>query len=166
MRSVILIGTGHKHQWPGVPTADEFRAFIEHVCAEFHVRAIAEEMSAEALAQKHISQSACEKIAKALGISHRYCDPNNKRRTALGIKGEQEIRYAGFQNDWDKEELEREIRASHSIREHYWMEQLLDLDCWPTLFVCGANHVEPFQELLVANGLSVHVVARDWAPGR
>lgn len=85
MRTVILIGTSHKYQLPGGPTADEFRAFIERVCAEFHVRAIAEEASLEALAQKHASQSACEKIANDLGISHRYCDPNNEQRTALGI---------------------------------------------------------------------------------
>lgn len=166
MRSVILIGTSHRYQCPGVPAADEFRDFIERVCAEFHVRAIAEEASLEALAQQHVSQSACEQIANALGIAHRYCDPNSEQRAALGITTDQDIKLAGFFNDLDEEKIEHEIGAAHAIRERYWMEQLFSLDCWPTLFVCGANHIKQFRKLLKENGLSVVIAARDWAPRR
>jgi hypothetical protein len=162
MKSVTLIGTNHKYQLTGNAIEHEFCNRIEQICEEFKVRAIAEEMNVEALAQKHASQSLCERIANAKGIGHRYCDPNNEQRRALHIRQEQDIRLEAFYKDWDNERLEREIRAAHEIREGHWLDQLLDLNCWPALFVCGANHVKSFRKALEAKGLHADVAAWDW----
>jgi hypothetical protein len=165
MKSVVLIGTSHKYQLPGNPAEQEFRNLLEQTCKAHEVRAIAEEMSVEALAQKGASQSLCEQIANAKSIAHRYCDPNNEQRQALGIGQEYDIsniKYKAFFNDWDSDRLEQEIRATHAIRERHWLNQLLDLNCWPVLFVCGANHIKSFCNELEANGLHADVVARDW----
>jgi hypothetical protein len=162
MKSVVLIGTSHKYQLPGNPTEQEFRECLAQICEAFEVQAVAEEMSVEALAQKRASQSLCEQIANAKGIGHRYCDPNNEQRQTLHIRQEQDIRFEAFLNDWDNDRLEQEIRAAHAIREHHWLDKLLDLNCWPVLFVCGANHLKSFCGVLDANGLRAHVVTWDW----
>jgi len=162
MKSVVLIGTSHKYQRPANPAEQEFRNLLEQTCKAYEVRAIAEEMSDGALTQRGASQSLCEQIANAKGIAHRYCDPNNEQRQALGIRQENDIRYEAFRNDWDSDRLEQEIRATYAIRERYWLNQLLDLNCWPVLFVCGANHIKSFCNKLEANGLHADVVARDW----
>lgn len=162
LRTVTLIGTSHTYQLPGNPAAGEFGDFVEEICDKFAVRAVAEEMSLEALTQKDASLSLCEQVANTRGIAHRYCDPNNEQRQALHTRQEGDIRFEAFYDEWDQDRLEREIRATHSRREQYWLNQLLDLDCWPVLFVCGAAHIEHFSGALRAYGLDVYVGAQDW----
>jgi hypothetical protein len=50
--------------WPGNPAAGELRDFVEQISDVSEVRALAEEMSLEGLAQKYASQSLCRQIAK------------------------------------------------------------------------------------------------------
>jgi hypothetical protein len=47
MRSVVLMGTSHKHQLAGNTSEVAFRDFVEQICDVFKVRAIAEETSTE-----------------------------------------------------------------------------------------------------------------------
>lgn len=166
MRTVALIGTSYKYQLPQTPASDEFRAFVGQVCAASKIRAIAEEMNFEALSQQHASHSVCEEIANAAGLTHRYCDLSNEQRKELHIRQENDIRIEGFFNNRDQERIERDVRASHEIRERHWLRQLLELDYWPVLFICGANHIEHFHRALELSGLHGVVVARDWAPSR
>jgi hypothetical protein len=165
MRTVALIGTSHTYQRPGHATESEFRGLINQACASLKVRAIAEEASLEALAQKHASHSICEEIAKAAGLSHRYCDPNNEQRNALNIKGKQDIEWLGFWGNWSPEKIQQEVAASHAIRERYWRTQLLQPDCWPVVFVCGADHIDSFCSMLKNEGFHVDVIVRDWPTG-
>ena len=147
MRSVVLIGTSHKYQLPEHPAADAFRAFINQLYTTKTFRAIAEEMTLEELANRHVAQSMCAAIANELDICHRYCDPDNQQRSALGVRHKNVIKADGWLYEWSQKKIEQEIRTSHSIREQYWLEKLLDLDRWPVLFVCGACHVESFPAL-------------------
>ena len=162
-KSVVLIGTSQKYQILSNAAAPEFQALIEEVCVRFHIRAIAEEFSSEGLAQKDAAWTVCKEVADALHLRHRYCDPNNEQRAALGVRGENDIRARGFLANWDPETIEQEVRKSHAIRERYWLERLLEVNCWPALFVCGTNHVVPFQTLLRINGISSHIRVHDWA---
>jgi hypothetical protein len=164
MRMVALIGTSHRYQFPHDPAAGEFGAFVERALAASKFAAIAEECSFEALSQNGTSVSVCKRISDRESLAHRDCDPNNQQRSALRIESEQEIRLHAFFEGWHQERTELVNRASHEIRERYWLKELLDLDLWPTLFVCGANHVELFCQALVAGGLHVSVLAQDWAP--
>ena len=163
-RSVLLIGTSHRYQLAENPADSEFGYFVKRAAGAFEVRAIAEESSHEVLAQYHAVQSVCEQIAHAMGIAHRYCDPDSRQRQALDIRHERDIRLDAFFNGWETDErrLEREIRASYAARERYWLNQLTDLDCWPVLFVCGANHVEHFGCNIQSSNLHAEVVAFDW----
>ena len=103
------------------------RRAAQRAAGAFEVRAIAEESSHEVLAQNHAVQSVCEQIAHAMGIAHRYCDPDSRQRQALDIRHERDIRLDAFFNGWETDErrLEREIRASYAARERYWLNQLI-----------------------------------------
>lgn len=164
LRRVVLIGSSHKYQVPERPGAQHFRALVEATVSRWRVRATAEEMSLEALGQNNTDRSVCEKIAGELGLPHRYCDLNNAERAAKGVRDELDIRAEGFLQSWTQERIEKEVRASHSIRERHWLQKLLDLDRWPVLFICGAYHVAPFRALLASNGFSAEVAEQDWSP--
>ena len=165
VRRVVIVGTSHNYQIP--PTgraATEFRAFLGEICDTYLVRAIAEEMSQGALANWDVTSSLCHELANAIGVSHRYCDLDEAQRRAAGVRHEHDIKFVGFFSRWSPEKIEQECRVSHSIRERHWMTELLDLNSWPVLFICGAEHVLAFQRLLQENELSAKVAAHDWAP--
>lgn len=164
-RTVFLIGTSHTYQRSGHTKEGEFRKLIAQLSAAFRVRAIAEEMSLEALEGKQASRSLCDEFAEAAGLSHRYYDPNNEQRKALNIRGKQSIELDGFYRDWSVQQIEQTIAADHAIRERYWLGQLFQLDSWPALFVCGADHIHTFSAMLKNEGVNVDVVMRDWPIG-
>lgn len=169
LRTVLLIGTNHEYQYQRPLAAssgpEQFRAMVAATCQREGVRAITEEWSVDANERKGVQQSVCKEIADALGIAHRYCDPSAKERKALGILiDEADIQLGGFFSGRDPQEVEAEVRDSHARRRRYWLERLFELDVWPLLFVCGANHTEPFRELLQANGIAVRVLFAKWEP--
>ncbi len=134
-RCVVIVGTGHSFQIPPAgPVANELRTFLSEICSTHRVRAIAEEMSQEALANWGVTSSLCHEFAIATGVPHRYCDLDEAQRCAAGVRHVNRIKADGFFYDWSPEKIEQESRASHSIREHHWMTELLNLNNWPVLF--------------------------------
>jgi hypothetical protein len=69
---VIVVGTRHTIQIADL----ELKRFLENLCREFNVRAVTEEMSDEALAEKDCTASIPMQVASAMQIPHRLCDPN------------------------------------------------------------------------------------------
>lgn len=164
MKLIVLVGTSHTFQYPGTAASVELHQFLERLCAEHHIAAICEELNEDALAEKRETSSVCRNISISRNIAHRYCDPNLDQRKALGILQENPIRIDGWLKGWSQKKIEQEVRASHSIRERYWSDQLAILDKWPVLFVCGAEHTKPFRSLLEQRGLSIRIAACDWEP--
>lgn len=168
MRTVLLIGTSHEYQRPVPEHASQgpepFRALVATTCQQQGVKAVAEEMSLDALERHGARESVCKQVAGTLGIPHRYCDPSIEEQQALGVAEEGDIRMSGYFANRSREEIDAAVRTSDAIRERYWLEHLLNLDSWPVLFVCGANHTEPFRELLQAHGIEVRVLFAKWEP--
>lgn len=165
VQHVVIVGTSYSYQIPTTgPAANEFRAFLIKICNTHLVRAIAEELHEDTLADWHITSSLCHELANVTGLSHRYCDLNGAQRKAAGVRGVNDTKFEGIINNWSPEKTQQEIRVSQAIRERHWMKELLDFNNWPVLFICGADHVEPFQQLLQESGLSAEVAASDWAP--
>jgi hypothetical protein len=131
-------------------------------CEANAVKALVEEMSLEGL--RGAARSVCEEVASALHIPHSYCDPSSEERAALGIIEAVDIWWRGFEDGRDEAATEAEVRASYGKREREWLRRLLALDEWPVLFVCGANHVETFRDLLEADGVAVQVLFEKWVP--
>lgn len=161
-RHVVLIGTHHPYQIPGNAGSDAFGAFLALACSAFDVRAIAEEMSTEALLESSVTRSVAEEISESRALQHRYCDPNSVQREELGIVGENTVRIRGFFSNWDEAAVQTELRRIYAIREGVWADQLIEVDAWPTLFVCGCDHVSHFRDLLRTRGIKVSVLARNW----
>lgn len=158
---VIVVGTSHTIQ-----IADpELKPFLERLCREFNVRAVAEEMNEEALAEKDCAASIPMNVASALQLPHRFCDPNRAERTKLEIRQENEIRVLAWlaNSVLSESEIAARVTESYAKRERYWLEQLGSLNVWPVLFICGADHVTSFCNLLKQQSIAAHVAAEDWA---
>jgi hypothetical protein len=155
----VLVGTSHTLQ----RTSIDLGSFLENLCREHKVREVAEEMSEEALSQHEGAVSIPMQVARALAISHRLCDPNNEERAKLGIHQEGDIRVQAFPSSLSEPEVAARLADSNAKREKYWLDQLRSLDLWPVLFVCGADHVATFCQLLNHEGIATHVAAEDWA---
>lgn len=162
--SIIVVGTSHPIQ-----TADlELKPFLEGVCREFNVRAVAEEMSEEALSEKRCSASIPMQVASALEVPHRFCDPNRAERGLLGILQENEIRLQAWSSNssLSNSDVAACVMESDAKREAYWLDQLRSLNIWPVLFICGADHVTSFCGLLAQHSIAAHVAANDWEPNK
>jgi hypothetical protein len=148
-RSVYLIGINHKYQLGPdglIPVEGpreafvQFEQFVRQSISDYHVRGIAEEMSLAALKKHFISGDSVPcRIARAVDLPHRYCDPDPEMQKQLSIH-------------------------SNEQREKYWIRELMSLNVFPVLFVLGANHIDSFQLLLREHGLTPFIVARDWQP--
>ena len=78
------------------------------------------------------------------------------------ISREEEIDDEALLRDWGSDEIAQRKAESHEKRERYWLEQLRRFDKWPVLFVCGAEHVTSFRNLLEQENITVFVAATDW----
>jgi hypothetical protein len=149
MRAVNLVGVNHVYQlgphsaspmFADAPSApfEEFDAFLRSALVSHGIRGIAEEMSRAAL-KKHFrsGESVPCRLATAVDLPHRYCDPDPETQKALNI-------------------------TSDSEREKYWIKELITLDTFPVLFVLGASHVDSFERLLTDSGFQPFIMARDW----
>lgn len=167
MRTVVIVGTSHSIQAPTKGTnavvTEEFKRFLRDLCAAFGIRAVAEEISAEALGQRSLVESIPMQVASSLNLDHRCCDPESAERIRLGILQENDIRAQGFLQNWSEIRIAQHVAASHTKREGIWLKHLQDLNRWPVLFVCGANHVQGFHSLLREQRLSAVVATEDWA---
>ena len=115
-RTVFLVGTSHAYQWPLAGCSDQgheqFRTMVAAACQREDVKAIAEEMSVEALELHGVHQSVCKQLADILHIAHHYGDPETHERNALGIIEDDSIRMAGHFANRDPQQFEAEVRAS------------------------------------------------------
>ena len=166
MAKIVLIGTSHKYQTGGdkAEAIEQFRHLLISLCSEHGATAIAEEMNQAALAEGDASESIACVVAAKLKLEHQLSDPLPEVREQLGIRAENDIQLQGFCSNWTTEQIKAEVRKSYEIREKYWLNQLRILNSWPLLFVCGANHIEPFSALLRSNGFEVIVPFADWEP--
>jgi hypothetical protein len=168
VRPVWIIGTRHDYQRLRLgitdPGPEEFRAVLTAICSRKDVRAIGEEMTLEGLKTTGAYDSVSKQVADALGILHRYCDPSSEERRAIGIIDGDPIVESRLWAPCDEQNFKAEVRDSYNKRRGHWLEHLLQLNVWPLLFVCGANHAEPFRKRLQADGIDAHVLFANWAP--
>lgn len=165
MIRAYIIGTSHPYQIADCDFASTdaraYRNSLQEACSWHKIRAIAEEMSWEALKD---GTSLAEDLCQQLGLLYRACDPDSEERGRLGIRNEGLVRIRALQEDWDDATLNDAIRAEYRKREEYWLRQLQALDVWPVLFICGASHVASFLQLLSESNVETKVLKQDWEP--
>lgn len=174
LTQVFLVGTSHAYQFgKGVTFGDttctpeiaaQFRQYVIEVHDHYEIRAIAEEMSVEALAEMECTVSLLKFLADDVSVPHRYCDPIRRERANLGIRDENFIRAIGHISSKSPDEIEVEVLSERRKREPIWLAQLQSLNTWPVLFICGAWHIPSFTALLQQAGLPSVTLASDWGP--
>lgn len=133
-RTVVLVGVNHGFQYGAsvIPQrhVDDFLDRLRALFAEHHFKALAEEMSEDALLKWKVNETTCRHLAN--GVEYAMCDP-----------GAGECRDPAY-------------------RESVWLAHLQSLDRWPTLFVCGIDHLSTFSDRLRAAGITALVDEKRW----
>lgn len=165
-RTVFVLGTDHRYQTRDTFFAETqheaFVQFVAETCRAHGIRAIAEEINTQALAEASVEESVPQRIAHTLGLPHQYSDPDRATRMRLGIWQQNDIRARAFLHSWAEPVLQEKLQASDRARERYWLEQIIVLNVWPVLFICGADHSMSLISLLSEFNLQSQLVARDW----
>ena len=173
MQTVVLVGTAHKFQLPvNGPHADgiaQFRIMILDLCRQQDLAAIAEEMNSHALQENGVTESVAQQLCASLGRRHQFSDPSPEERYKLGIRQDNDIRAEHLFDEWTQEQVDADVLArgcvpSDKIREQFWLRRIQELDAWPLLFICGANHFTSFAALLRAASIGVVEAHPDWEP--
>ncbi len=165
MTELYIIGTMHTYQ-KGINVSKQeigaFQSFLKDICIKNSITAIVEEMSLEALRRCGKEKSTCKIVAENLKLYHQYCDPDSKTRNQLDICETGMIKMDGKMKDHSEEQIDKDIRKHHAKREAIWLNCIKRLNKYPTLLVCGADHVKYFEELAIDEGLNCNIVDKDY----
>ena len=153
--TVYIVGTDHdmQHDAPSRRAAPdkvqrarrEFQAYLYTLVDRLKLQVIAEEFSQQAL-DGYNAESTVRPVADKLGIEHRFCDPGATERVELGLPHP----FLDHCEEREKPQLNR-------IRESYWLDRLSDVLHRDILFICGAEHVHSFCELVRSKGIDAAV---------
>lgn len=170
MKKVILIGTDHSYQCgtQGGQSAVEFRDALRSLAVAESAKAIAEEMCKGGLINYGVSETLGAEICRELGITSRLCDDIPGGREALppyegvllefvrgGDMSAQEI-YQANQN--------AKFEFLQRAREQFWLTEILQLNMWPLIFICGADHYSHLDRIFSEADLTILRGHRDWKP--
>lgn len=166
---LLLVGTNHANQYVGNKYGDsaQFTEYLRSVCSTHEVDLLAEEMSIEAL-EKNSAKSTALELARTLGITHLFCDPNRRERTALGIPTDDELRTSlGFRKYLLNHQIDRFEDAERSywpLREEEWIRRVEACSFSICLFIVGSNHVSSFSDIVRSRGMPLQVLHQRWMP--
>ena len=104
-RSVLVVGTDHQIQMQGPHGSKEgsenLKALLVRLCIAEKPKAIAEEMSVDALNESNVNETVPHAVANEQSLAHRYCDMDRKTRTKFGVLDKNEIKMRAFQANVD-----------------------------------------------------------------
>lgn len=180
---VYIIGVDHLVQYNGpVPERlrDDFRDYLVAFSRTHRIDLIAEEFSNEALLEVYhaTKDTACE-AARILGILHRFCDPEERDMIRLGIpyfadiigrvKKQRGIDTAFILDDTLRARVREEATAISKsywhLRETFWYDRIApDIDS-NILFICGHEHTDRFQSIILQHGNTCVIVESFWREG-
>lgn len=167
-----LIGVSHDIQSyePGKNLNDGQRRLsdcLTRLTSEVELAVIGEEMSLERL---HRRISIPHEIAQKAGVSHRFCDPDEKERQILGYRDWNTISldlWLNSEDGWYLSSADLDAKAGavelvhyFPMRERFWLNCLADDKQSEIAFVLGDGHVENFTKLLAENRIASRVRER------
>ena len=169
MKKAILLGTSHPIQ-RGELEKDSFYSYIEELCKTNDIKAIAEEMD-------DVCTSTAADVSVKLNIKYKNIEPTIEERKELGIEDIIDIDFSfrfkykvknayelGAHNLPTKanEAYNERIQNVYRQRELEWLKRIHKLNTWPVLIICGANHYQPFFELLSKENIYAVKESRKW----
>jgi hypothetical protein len=151
---IIVIGTSHPLQCGNEKCCSkkqviEFKCWLEQICKEFGIKCIVEEMNAEGLKKQGVENTIAYALSKNLNLKkHLYTDLSSEHVADLCIFIDT---FMLREPTNEKKTSKRELLHQHllnPIRERFWLANILNLNIWPTLFICGLDHVNNMVELI------------------
>lgn len=173
MNKVVLIGISHSIQ-RGDLHAEKYKSYIKDLCNTYHIKAIAEEIDNN---DTYIASD----ISSKLSIEHKIIEPTEEEKKDLDILTLNEIdiimhnKYLLPETPTDEprlqswpnsptednlpsdifEEFDRMRQYTFRQRESEWLKRIKELNIWPVLVICGADHYQPFKDLLSENSIDI-----------
>ena len=163
MTNIYLLGVFHTFQ---TQPSHTFTEYVCQTCAALRIKSLAEEMNHDALRDACTSHSTVKPIADKLSIPHAYCDPDQNERQARGIRGENDLKFQRWLNEWSDDEFVHRKALHCQKREEVWIEKLQDVFIKPMLFICGIDHLDTFGSLLNHRGFSSKQLEKRWTPNQ
>jgi hypothetical protein len=171
---IYLIGLAHRVQAVRIgedktPGHLEFELWLRKAIENTRAAFIAEEDSEEALADPdRNAESIAQSVAWEMGIEHKFCDPTQDQRQAIGYIDGQTLQLQLFLRDQtgmsDDEiklrGLATEIAQYFPIRERFWFDHLPCHVGRNGIFICGDAHVDSFSALLREEDVEAHAIVR------
>lgn len=168
MKRAVLLGTSHNIQ-RGNHQKDNFHSYIERVCKVNEIQAIAEEIDT--------INSIASDVSSKLEIKYKIIEPTPNELDGLGIEQIHRIKYQLMSlyeiDNWPTEpsidlpievykEWNDRVQLTYRQREAVWLKRIRDLNTWPVLIICGADHFRPFYELLISSDIVVIGECEKW----
>jgi len=169
MKKAILLGTDHPTQL-GTNQKEGFSFYLEQLCKTHGIKAIAEEIDVPSIAAG---------VSAKLDIKYIIIEPNEDERIELGIEDradiDAEFRRVNKVKDYSEElslnnlsaqEYEKYDERTQNVyrqRELEWLRRIKNIGTWPVLIICGANHCQPFFDLLSKEGINTVKESSEWA---
>lgn len=160
MKKAVLVGTSHSIQ----RNDSEFKSYIEELCNEHNICAIAEEIDNECT-------SIASGVAKQLDIAYKIIEPTPEESIGLCIEQPKKIEYDLMSkydlSDWPQypsagnlpsivyNDYYERLQFTYRKREYDWLVRIQSLNIWPVLIICGKDHVEPFSKLLISSKIDL-----------
>jgi hypothetical protein len=166
-----LMGVNHiaQSKKPGealTPDQLSFRNNLRALIQKVGPVLVAEEDSEWALSERN-EESIAKEIAKGKA-EHRFCDPNNDQRKAMGYKTRRDLKLEIFKSSWDNlsdEEMDArggaiELSKYFPLRERFWLKCIESFKDKDVIFVCGEAHVDRFKDLLESESIPCAIAVR------
>lgn len=151
---IIVIGTSHPLQcgnekYCSKEQVQEFKQWLEQICKNYGIKCIVEEMTDEGLQIQGVENTIAYALYKNLNLKkHFYTDLSNEHIADLCVFIDA---FMLREPTNERRNSKRELLHQHllnPIRERFWLANILNLNIWPTLFICGIDHVNNIVELI------------------
>lgn len=166
MAEFFIIGTSHTLQCGHTSCAPAsiaaFRDELVRVCKKESIQRVADEMSTDGLRRHQVSMTVGANVAAELGIQYQHVDLTSVERNKLSIDDTSVFPTIKYFQPSDGGTGIREALGdlADAVRERIWIARLLSKAHWPTLFICGADHVQSVRRIVRSLGLDSKVVHR------
>lgn len=150
---IIVLGTSHPLQCGSKECAEKqienFKRCLKQILSDYKIKYIVEEMNDERLKNHEVENTLAYALSKDMeGIKHKYVDLSSEQLAELFVY----IDHFMFRESTNcNKKNKRELLHRHllnPIRERFWLSNILYLDTWPTLFICGSDHINSMTDLI------------------
>lgn len=143
-----------------------FETELRKTCQTLTIHRIAEEMPQDALRRYGVTETVGNRIAKDLSIVYHNVDLNLEERNLLSLSDSSMASFVhkqGFR-DGGSAFRNRFTKMVYHVRERCWCTRIIAQEEWPTLFICGADHVVAVHRLWRSLRLKGEIVHQDYSP--